>query len=110
MKKIIFSAALLMGFAVVSFAGNPKDGKATATENTTETKAGQQLYWYRVSYATNPNGIVPANSPLEAYDEEANVNSPCDPGSERDCLRGFPEAQTAETDAPGEGQIKTDEE
>jgi hypothetical protein len=109
MKKVIFSAALLMGVAIISFAGNPKDGK-TNVGNATETKAGQQLYWYKVSYATDPNGIVPANSPLVAHDEEANVNSPCDAGSERDCLRGFQQAQTAETDAPGDAQIKTDEE
>lgn len=108
MKKVIFSAALMMGLATVSFAGTPKECKTTA-ENVTKTKSGE-LYWYKVSYATNPGGIIPANSPLVAYDLEANVTSPCDPGSERDCLRGFEEEQTAETNLPGDGQIKTDEE
>ena len=98
-----------MGFAAVSFAGNPKDGKTT-TENATEAKAGQALYWYKVSYVGSTEGFIPANAPLQAHDEEANVNSPCDPGSERDCLRGFASPQTAQTNALGDGQIKTDEE
>jgi hypothetical protein len=70
MKKILFSAALLMG-AAVSFAGTPKGENkdaakaqptevATATETKTEQKA-QQLYWYTpdgansLGYGENPN-------------------------------------------------------
>ncbi|WP_029274594.1 hypothetical protein [Pedobacter borealis] len=101
MKKVFFSA-LLLGFAVASFAGSTK----------TETKSGAILYWYKVSY-DNPaylNGYVKATEPLVAHDEQSNFDSPCDEGTSRDCIRGFMSPVTSETDAPGTEQVKTDEE
>lgn len=106
MKKIIFSA-LLMGFVVVSFAGNPKDAKNT---NGTEAKAKQNLVWYKVTYnATYPNGAVLSSADYVDEGEESQISSPCDEGTQRDCVRGFSSAPSFPTTSNGDGQIKTDE-
>ena len=107
MKKIILSAALLMGFAVVSFAGTPKDGN-TVNDNSGEAK--QNLVWYKVTYnATYPQGAVLSSSDLVDEGEESEIDSPCDDGTQRDCLRGFSAAPSFPSTSNGDGQIKTDE-
>jgi hypothetical protein len=83
MKKILFSAALLMGAATISFAGNPKgetkDAKTpieNGQETTTKQKA-QALYWYDGSTGVllDPN---PSEEPL------SDCNAPSG-----NCARGF---------------------
>lgn len=107
MKKLFFSAALLMGFAAVSFAGNPKDAKNT---NGTEAKAKQNLVWYKVTYdATHPQGYIPSGTAIEATGDrsEAEALETCPEGSNFDCLRGFESTPTLPTNSAGDDQITT---
>ncbi len=108
MKKIIFSVALLMGFAAASFAGNPKDSKS---ETFTQTTSNSTMVWYKVTYdAGHPLGYIPAGSTSLADDRnEAEALEECEPGVTRDCLRGFNNAPTLPTGNSGDDQIKTDE-
>jgi hypothetical protein len=93
MKKIILSAALLMAAATLSFAGTPKgETKEAKTETPTEakTEAGTSRLWYVVTYnATYPNGAILSSSDLYDQGEISEIDSPCNPGTVKDCLRGF---------------------
>ncbi|WP_214226639.1 hypothetical protein [Pedobacter sp. B4-66] len=48
MKKVIFSAALLMVTTALSFAGNPKETKEAKAETPTEAKSESTLNTYYV--------------------------------------------------------------
>jgi len=111
LSKVLATVALVMGVSTALFAGNPKPEPKAATPNEakTESAAGAVLYWYKVSYAGNPSGYIPAGATLQAHDVQDNVQSDCDPGNTRDCFRGFVNPQTTMTTSAGDGQIKTDE-
>ncbi|MFA6245317.1 MAG: hypothetical protein WC615_00160 [Mucilaginibacter sp.] len=66
------------------------------------------LYWYQVTYDTaHPTGAVLSSSDLYTQDEKANVASPCDPGTSKDCLRGFSsQISTFPSTAMGADNIK----
>ena len=100
MKKIIFSAALLMGFAVVSFAGNPK-GSATSTESPTEAKTTAQTsyYWYDVQYDAFGQPYVPAGS-TPTQGERDKVEGDCELGNDKLCKVGYSNAQTLPINDP----------
>lgn len=111
MKKLLFSAALLMGAVAVSFAGMPKDSKSE-TANNTEGQVKAVYYWYKVTYdAAHPSGFIPSGTSmlLNGDETEARELEECDEGSQRDCLRGFDAAPTLPTNSAGQAQIKTDE-
>ncbi|ULT38769.1 hypothetical protein KRR40_27245 [Niabella defluvii] len=93
MKKLLFSAALTMGFAAVSFAGSPKGNTKEATPTKAEaTSQTQTLHWYQVTYnATYPNGAILNAGDYEDTGEKSEIVSPCEPGNNQDCLRGFAE-------------------
>ncbi|WP_214226638.1 DUF6520 family protein [Pedobacter sp. B4-66] len=55
MKKVIFSAALLMAAATFSFAGNPKETKEAKAETPTETKSEVTLNTYYITGETGSN-------------------------------------------------------
>lgn len=89
MKKLLFSAALLMGFAVVSFAGNPKGESKNSSESAAKSQT-QVLHWYQVTYnASYPDGAILSANDYEDTGEKSEIVSPCDPGNNQDCLRGF---------------------
>jgi len=62
MKKVIFSAALLMAAATFSFAGNPKETKdakpevATATPN--EGASSAEIKWFRFDGEPGDEGVA----------------------------------------------------
>lgn len=65
------------------------------------------LDWYQVTYdAQHPNGYIPDASAFYVTDEKANVSSPCDLGTVKDCLRGFSSTPAFPTGLPGSDQIK----
>lgn len=76
MKKVILSAALLMGFATISFAGTPKGETKEATPAKSEAKSesGGTTYW--VTSETTLNG-------QPAYNIDQSPRN-CD-GDERPC-------------------------
>lgn len=82
LKKLTFGlVALVLAFGLVF--------SVSAFKDTTKKTA---LYWYKVSYddpITYPDGYVKAGTPLFDYAEMSEVESPCDEGSDLDCLRGF---------------------
>jgi len=110
MKKIIFSAALLMGFATMSFAGNPKvETKDNPSATKTEAKAGTDLVWYKVVYdASHTMGYIPANAqPIFEGDQSgAEALGECPSGNAKDCLRGFADEPTLPSNDQGDQQVK----
>lgn len=89
MKKVLFSAALLMGLSAVSFAGNPKGEASPATSETKTKVADAPLYWFSTEddgSLTDPSGIDPLVQPSET--------APCDGSSPDMCARGFTQEQT----------------
>ncbi|MGE9310483.1 hypothetical protein ACLOAU_02500 [Niabella sp. CJ426] len=93
MKKILFSAALMMGFAVVSVAGTPKsESKPTETQST--NKSGQSLYWYDVVYdGSHQDGYVP-NGTTPEQGERSEMEGDCPQGEAKLCKVGFQSQQT----------------
>lgn len=91
MKKIIFFAALVMGFATVSIAGTPNSHKEATIGKSEASIKSASLYWYTVTYnATYPNGaILSEDDKLDQEGEKSEIVSPCSPGNNQDCLRGF---------------------
>lgn len=62
MKKVIFSAALLMAAATVSFAGNPKGETKSETKTEMETQAYTNVYWV-TGLDANGNYILTTSQP-----------------------------------------------
>jgi|GEM_PF-5716358 hypothetical protein len=63
MKKVIFSAALLMAAATFSFAGNPKETKEAKAETPTEAKTEASLITYYVLSQTGSNYNITTTAP-----------------------------------------------
>ncbi len=94
MKKLLFSAALIMGAAAVSFAGNPKGETKDANTAKTEAKAGNQLFWYDVVYdGAHPNGYVPTGS-IPSQEERSEAEDGCPAGEAKLCKVGYSQTQT----------------
>lgn len=67
---------------------------------------GQQLYWYKVDFASQ---TIMAGTPLSAYDFKENVPTDCQDNGDADCLRGFQNVQNTSSTiyARGDEQIET---
>lgn len=93
--KILCALSLTLGTTSVLFAGNPKtDIKPSASESdkplVTESKDPNILYWYQVTYnAEHMSGAVLSADAYVDEGEKEEISSPCAPGNQRDCLRGF---------------------
>jgi|GEM_PF-3113139 len=99
MKKLIFPMlAVIIAVSASAF--------TTVKEHNHNKFAS--LYWYKVTYdAMHPTGTIVNASDFYVQSEKSQVNSPCDPGTAKDCLRGFSSAiATYPSNAPGADQIK----
>ncbi|GEM_PF-2639916 len=93
--KILFALSLTLGATSVVFAGNPKTDVKTSTIESEKSVMGESkdpniLYWYQVTYNAEHMGGAVLNA--DAYVDEGEkeeISSPCAPGNQRDCLRGF---------------------
>jgi len=99
MKKIKFVLPVL-AFALAIF----------VSAFTAQRKVPQKqvsLYWYKVTYdVDHPDGAILNSSDFYVQADQSNVNSPCDAGSNEDCLRGFPSQLTSfPEESSGSGQI-----
>ena len=74
MKKVIFSAALLMAAATFSFAGNPKETKEAKAETPTEAKSEATLNTYYVTGESGSN-----------YTLSTSPNPDCNQGTDKPC-------------------------
>ncbi|MDQ3683719.1 MAG: hypothetical protein M3352_11720 [Bacteroidota bacterium] len=80
MKKIIFpiiAVAVIIGFSAFSI------GKPSKSPN-------MSLHWYEVTYNEQyPDGVILELEDFYVQAEKGQVTSPCDAGTNLDCLRGF---------------------
>jgi uncharacterized protein YxeA len=97
-KSIIPMLAIIIAISASAF---------TTVKNNNHKKAAA-LYWYEVTYdAGHPGGTIAASSDFYVQSEKSQVNSPCDAGTVKDCLRGFASQLTSyPNNAPGTDQIK----
>ncbi|WP_448635383.1 hypothetical protein [Pedobacter panaciterrae] len=75
MKKVIFSAALLMAAATFSFAGNPKETKEAKAETPTEVKSEVTLSTYYVVGISGSNYLLDSSPSPDC--NTAPFESPC---------------------------------
>jgi hypothetical protein len=109
-KKIVPVFAMALGLSSLSFAVTPETTTPVAAKS--ESKAGLTLKWYVVTFdATHPNGYIPSGTPIAVTGDQSDAEmlDQCDPGSTRDCLRGFISTPSLPTNNNGDGQVKTDE-
>jgi hypothetical protein len=99
-----FGIGMLAAVLAVAFSAftAPNEEKTTLARTA-------DLYWYEVV-----GNQIPQNaSPVEVGPKsEAEALEICDPGANRDCLRGFnaqPDLSQGPSNAAGDDQIKTDE-
>jgi hypothetical protein len=98
MKKYILST-LVIAMVLVAFAFSP---------TTTNHKDEDSLFWYKVTYDNEHlGGYIPSEDDFYVQSEKNQVNSPCDEGVDKDCLRGFAtEITSFPVMAAGTEQIK----
>ena len=99
-----FGIGMLAVVLAVSFSAFTASNKG----NTVGTKTAD-MYWYQVV-----NNQIPQNATHVEFGpkSEAEALELCDPGTSRDCLRGFNtqlNTSAGPVSAPGDDQIKTDE-
>nr|WP_199078233.1 hypothetical protein [Pedobacter sp. ASV19] len=113
MKKVFFSAALLLGLTSISFADTPKgEAKDAKSETPTTSETGVTMKWYAVTYdAAHPNGYIPSGSTILVTGEQTDAESlrKCEEGTTFDCLRGFVSTPSLPSNSIGDGQVKTDD-
>lgn len=112
MKKILLSAALLMGLSTAVFAGTPKGEAKEPKKAEVSSNTSTNLVWYKVTYdAAHPSGYIPAGRAPEitADKAEAEELNLCPDGASYDCLRGFENPPTLPTNSAGSDQVKTNQ-
>jgi hypothetical protein len=98
-RRFMSVAAVALAVAASAF--------TTVKPGTTANTAS--LFWYQVDYSNNPNGVINSSDALYDHAEKTDVDSPCDQGTVRDCLRGFTsEISSFPTTNMGTDQIKRD--
>ncbi|QQL49890.1 hypothetical protein [Mucilaginibacter ginkgonis] len=97
MKKQLFGfLAIIIALSASAFTTVKSSAHRTAV-----------LHWYTVDYSSNPSGVINSSSDEYTVSEKSQVVSPCDEGTQKDCLRGFTNELTSfPTTAMGADQIK----
>jgi hypothetical protein len=96
MKKYLLGViAILIGVGLSAFTNQ--------TKHTKSSKSFDSFYWYFVDdVSTDSKASSPAFGGALTTQSDAETHTPCDVGSNRDCIRGYTSQLTV--DDPGPGQ------
>jgi hypothetical protein len=96
MKKYLLGIfAIVIAVSLSAFTSNAKHSKAS--------KSFSGFYWYMVDNTTNLAKVSsPAFGGAQTTQSYADTHSPCDPGTTRDCIRGYNAQLTADESGIGD--------